>query len=149
MTGSAVVTTRLSSVTMNSPSDVMTKVQSVCALVTSVPPSLFCECSLPYLPKKRGGSCGQHVFRRGQQPVGPRLRPLEQLHRHEYGDQRPAREELRDGLRRLTRRLLRELDEIAPRAAREPADVRVVARRPAAEHEHQAVAILHQLAVRL
>ena len=45
--------------------------------------------------------------------------------------------------RRLARGALGEVDEIAPRAADGFADLRVVARRPALQHQHQPVAVGH------
>src|SRR5581483_4844988 len=81
----------------------------------------------------------QRVLAGLEQPLRPRLGPLDQVDGHEDRDQHAAGEEVAHLLRRGARRLLDELDDVAPRGAHGAADVRVVARRPALEHEHEAV----------
>ena len=62
---------------------------------------------------------------------------------HQDRQQRALGEERAHRLRRLARGALGQIDEIAPRAADGLADLRVVARRPALQHQHQAVAVGH------
>ena len=68
---------------------------------------------------------------------------------HQDGQQGALGEERAHLLRRRAGGALGEVDEVAPGAANGFADLGVVARRPALEHQHQPVAVGHHVLVRL
>ena len=71
ITGSAVVTTRLSSETMKSASEVIANVQSVCVCVSSILLSLCCDQSLTQGEKKRGRHEPSPVACERSAPIAP------------------------------------------------------------------------------
>ena len=82
------------------------------------------------------------------EPLRPGLRAVEGLHSHQDGEQRALGEERAHLLRRVPRGTLGQVDEVAPGAAHALADLRVVARRPALEHQHESVPVGHDGVVR-
>src|SRR3954470_23495962 len=151
ITGSAVVTTRLSSVAMKTAAEVIAKVQMVRVLAVMDSsfgsstrsccwgrglrmrlsgvrwcgkPEYTCEWSLTSLRKKRVSVVLPAAL---DEALRPALIGAEQVHRCDHVQEHPLREEVRDALRRQSRDSFDVVDELAVAVPHHRANRRVVA----------------------
>src|SRR5207342_3050463 len=146
MTGSAVVTTRLSSVVMKSATEVIAKVQIVVLRVFIVASFIGSYYSLTWAQKKMRLLLLQA---RLQEPLGPGRRVVEQIHRCEDVQQHPEGEEVSDALRIGARDALDVVDERTETLAHDLAHLLVVGVGVGLHLRAQARPVLEQPAVGL
>src|SRR5689334_7156922 len=126
MTGIAVVTTRLSSVTMTSATDVIANVQNVLApSFSTILSSLEVVIAYSLQVRKKGESVLHQAL---DERRGPGLPAVEDAHRSHHVDQHSGGEELHRSLRPGALRL-DQLDEASEAASHDRGDLGIVAGR--------------------